>query len=265
MLHNSLYDKFYDHYSNSRDKFFCDLCSLLDQYCRKTLSPKDISKHITLISPKINKNGVKDYSWCFPYVNQIVDVKHSVGIADTDDDDDNNITFDIKYANKSVNINFKKPNKWIILEDIPDIYNLMKKFTTTEVAKRYAQEDHCEKQYTSVLLQISNLKYTPLENPYWSRIRLIFIGHIHPSSSSPSSSAAEIIGFDSLPYEIILIIIRYLTKASFIDYSSIKYCGNCREVLKKSPPICSKCKNIYYCNKQCQIQDWRKRHKQICC
>ncbi len=40
-----------------------------------------------------------------------------------------------------------------------------------------------------------------------------------------------------------------------------RYCFNCGSPTQK---ICSHCKNAFYCNIQCQLEDWNKRHRYYC-
>lgn len=48
----------------------------------------------------------------------------------------------------------------------------------------------------------------------------------------------------------------------------LKRCGNSRckriEELNEEFKKCSKCKEMYYCGKDCQVEDW-KNHKKVCC
>ena len=43
-----------------------------------------------------------------------------------------------------------------------------------------------------------------------------------------------------------------------------KSCNNCGKSWEKEFKRCGGCKNTYYCNKTCQIEDW-KTHKHFCC
>jgi len=45
--------------------------------------------------------------------------------------------------------------------------------------------------------------------------------------------------------------------------SVLKRCSNCRDV-KADVLKCGACKDVYYCNKECQKADWG-RHKGMCC
>ena len=57
-----------------------------------------------------------------------------------------------------------------------------------------------------------------------------------------------------------------------MSYEAIRFCSNCNlkpeelENLKppKSLKYCTICKIAQYCDKNCQKQDYRARHKQIC-
>ena len=40
-------------------------------------------------------------------------------------------------------------------------------------------------------------------------------------------------------------------------------CGHCKRSGCKSR--CSKCKDVYYCNRECQVIDWKAKHKHECC
>ena len=41
-------------------------------------------------------------------------------------------------------------------------------------------------------------------------------------------------------------------------------CGNCKKRLHKNPQRCSNCKTTYYCDRQCQLDDWKKAHRKYC-
>jgi len=262
-LLQNMYIPHHNHYHRSsfdiiRDQFHNALCNALDVYCRKNklLSIKDRSKHLIKLNPKILNNGVKDFSYCFP------------GILKIDDVFDTNVFIT---PHKSFDVSACKLDKdaqWIILEDVPDIYNILDNFIElNNYVKQYSYYN------TPDISSVANMKHIRYENPFWSNARLIIIGHIYPSSSSSSSSSSllfdndnntidkgnKIIGFDSIPYEIILIIVKYIT------YSAIytKYCNNCDKILKKVL-LCSKCKICHYCDVTCQKADWNKRHKKIC-
>lgn len=43
---------------------------------------------------------------------------------------------------------------------------------------------------------------------------------------------------------------------------SVMFCSSCSR--RECSSRCSKCKNAYYCNRKCQLADW-KHHKQTCC
>jgi len=254
--HNHYHRKEFDIIQN---RLFDDVYNLLCAYRRenKLLSIKDRSKHLIKLNPKTFTTGVIDYSWCFPEnILKIYDV------LDTN-------AFTNHYIGCDPHIHKLDPDdKWIILEDVPDVYNILNRFfnfgSNLNVGdfRRYRNID---------ISSIANIKHVRYENPFWSNARLIIIGHIYPSSSSSSSSLLfdndnntidkgnKIIGFDSIPYEIILIIVKYIT------YSAIytKYCNNCDKILKKVL-LCSKCKICHYCDVTCQKADWNKRHKKIC-
>lgn len=40
-------------------------------------------------------------------------------------------------------------------------------------------------------------------------------------------------------------------------------CGLC-DAEKENMQRCSKCHNVYYCSRKCQIKDWKKAHKKLC-
>lgn len=40
-------------------------------------------------------------------------------------------------------------------------------------------------------------------------------------------------------------------------------CSNCKKILTQNLR-CSNCKSTYYCNRQCQVDDWRQGHKTCC-
>ena len=41
-------------------------------------------------------------------------------------------------------------------------------------------------------------------------------------------------------------------------------CGACFKSLNGTGKKCTKCKSVYYCNKNCQIKDWKESHKKDC-
>ena len=43
-------------------------------------------------------------------------------------------------------------------------------------------------------------------------------------------------------------------------------CENCEEIISvKTAMQCSGCKMVYYCGKKCQKEDWKVKHKNMCC
>ena len=50
-------------------------------------------------------------------------------------------------------------------------------------------------------------------------------------------------------------------KLKFNGKNTSKQCGSCNNPNSKLK--CSKCKLIYYCNRECQVKHW-KEHKLIC-
>jgi hypothetical protein len=40
------------------------------------------------------------------------------------------------------------------------------------------------------------------------------------------------------------------------------FCNNCGVPATK---MCNRCKNTFYCNRECQVSDWNLRHKDTCC
>ena len=47
------------------------------------------------------------------------------------------------------------------------------------------------------------------------------------------------------------------------ENSLASYCGACFKSLDGLGKKCTKCKSVYYCNKECQVNDW-KRHRKEC-
>jgi hypothetical protein len=43
-----------------------------------------------------------------------------------------------------------------------------------------------------------------------------------------------------------------------------KICSRCEKVLVELPSKCSRCKQVYYCNRHCQKQHWKHGHKKEC-
>ena len=41
-------------------------------------------------------------------------------------------------------------------------------------------------------------------------------------------------------------------------------CAACLKRLNGNGKKCTKCKSVYYCNKECQIKDWKEKHKMDC-
>jgi hypothetical protein len=41
-------------------------------------------------------------------------------------------------------------------------------------------------------------------------------------------------------------------------------CGHCGANESKNRKTCASCKKVYYCGRDCQVKDWRERHKKVC-
>ena len=41
-------------------------------------------------------------------------------------------------------------------------------------------------------------------------------------------------------------------------------CGSCFKSLDGIGKKCTRCKSVYYCNKECQVKDWKENHKKDC-
>jgi hypothetical protein len=60
--------------------------------------------------------------------------------------------------------------------------------------------------------------------------------------------------------------LQSLARLSNVDNTCVKICRNCdkHETLNGAKLMkCQRCKAIYYCNRECQVADW-KRHKKMC-
>ena len=41
-------------------------------------------------------------------------------------------------------------------------------------------------------------------------------------------------------------------------------CALCHKRLNSDGKKCVKCKSVYYCSKDCQVKDWKNKHKSEC-
>ncbi|KAF7635810.1 MYND finger, partial [Meloidogyne graminicola] len=41
-------------------------------------------------------------------------------------------------------------------------------------------------------------------------------------------------------------------------------CGKCNNCGENTTKICKNCRNVYYCNEECQEMDWFRGHKYYC-
>jgi hypothetical protein len=54
------------------------------------------------------------------------------------------------------------------------------------------------------------------------------------------------------------------TKMEKFDTVVLKMCNNCLKKFERNLELCGRCQNVRYCCKECQVQDWKNRHKSEC-
>lgn len=49
-----------------------------------------------------------------------------------------------------------------------------------------------------------------------------------------------------------------------MDTTTVHICNNCGKAGEEVSSKCSRCKSVFYCGRDCQLEDWRASHKRLC-